>query len=556
MLAWWLTLFGWIGATGAIPPQGSEPAASTEGTPTDRSFATLEVLERTRTAKEEAIRALRAELAQSQTDEDRGRLFDELEKLEAELADIDADYESIVSGIDVTEFDLSPPKTFDLQEELLALIQPIVEELKSATETPRQIERLRNQLAFYEQREGLAREALSNVEALLAELPADDPRRLRPGLEASREGWLDRIDEITAHRTVARYQLESRLAQRTSILESTQDALASFFRTRGLNLLIAITAFFVVSLGMRALYRRVGHWFGRRKGEERPFYARLVDVVYFLCVGLIAVLAMLLVLYATHDWVLLGLALMFLLGVAWASKTAVPLFLEQIRLLLNLGSVRERELVVIDGVPYRVSKLSFYTLFSNSELAGGVRRLPLGDLVEMRSRTCSKDEPWFPCRRGDWVRLSDGRRGVVRHQTPDSVQIEPLGESLVTYRTTDFLALAPENLSHGFRVNVTFGIDYRHQAICTTEVPKKLHARVRAALVERHGAEALRALKVDFLSAGSSSLDYAILADVDGSLARAYEELPRTIQRVCVDTCNDEGWVIPFTQLTLHQADS
>ena len=243
-----------------------------------------------------------------------------------------------------------------------------------------------------------------------------------------------------------------------------------------------------------------------------------------------------------------------LLGAAWGFKTAVPMFLEQIRLLLNLGTVREHERLLFDGVPYRVSKLSFYTLLSNPDLAGGVRRLPIKDLAELRSRTCSKDEIWFPCRRGDWVLLSDGRRGEVVHQSPDTVQLQLLGGSRVTYLTADFLALAPENLSRGFRRQVRFGIDYEHQAICTGEVPEIFADRIKRGLEESYGDSALNAFKVEFCEAGASSLDYLVVADFDGSVAGLYDAIGRRIQRLCVDTCNEQGWGIPFTQITLHQA--
>lgn len=521
----------------------------------ERSFTTLAAIEASRASKRKALKDARERLANSSSDDERADLFEEIRGLQAELERIDADYESIVTGIDVEEFDLAPSESFDLQEELSELVQPIVEELKQATEAPRQIERLRSDVTYYEERLEQAHEALASVEELLAKLPVDDPRDLRPGLESSRDGWRKRIEDIERERAVARFQLENRLAQRTSILESTQGALANFFRTRGLNLLVAIATFFVVLLGLRALYRRAKGWFGGKQNDERAFYARLIDVVFLLSTGTLALLATLLVLYATGDWVLLGIVLMFLLGLAWASKTAIPPFLEQIRLLLNLGSVRERERVIVDGVPYRVSKLSFYTLLSNPELAGGVRRFPVRSLMSMHSRTCSKDELWFPCRRGDWVLLADGKRGKVLHQGPDEVQIELLGGSRVTYRTTDFLALAPQNQSSGFRVHVTFGIDYAHQPIATTEVPTKLAERVRAGLLERYDEGVLLALRVEFQAAGASSLDLSVLADFDGSVARDYDALHRAIQRLCVETCNDEGWVIPFTQVTLHQAE-
>ena len=522
-------------------------------TPLQRSLSTLSALQESAAAKRESLAAVRADLARAGSDEERQELLERSRSLQQELDRLTYDYESVATGIDVEAFDLGPRERFDLQGELQELVRPIIEELKGATEAPRQIEGLRAQLAHFEARHRLALEALQNLDTLLAALRADDPRSLRAGLNESRAAWVERVEQIESGKAVARFQLDKRLSQRKSIFESTRSALGEFFRTRGLNLSLALGAFFVVLFGMRALYRHAAKLVHFRR-EERAFYARLIDVLYMVCISAFAVLAALLVLYATGDWVLLGLALLFLLGVAWASKTAIPMFLEQIRLLLNFGTVRERERIMLDGVPYRVLRLSLYTLVANAELAGGVRRLPVRDLIGLRSRTCSKDDIWFPCKRGDWVQLSDGKRGEVKHQSPDAVQIEQLGGSRVTYPTADFLGLAPRNLSTGFRLTVRFGIDYAHQGICTTEVPQKLHRSIEAGLQGRFGEDTLQALRVDFLEAGSSSLDYAVIADAKGSAAPQYEALQREIQRLCVDTCNAEGWVIPFTQITLHQA--
>ena len=41
---------------------------------------------------------------------------------------------------------------------------------------------------------------------------------------------------------------------------------------------------------------------------------------------------------------------------------------------------------------------------------------------------------------------------------------------------------------------------------------------------------------------------------VQEAVAARWNMLRRIIPRVCVDVCNEQGWVIPFTQITLHQA--
>ena len=59
-------------------------------------------------------------------------------------------------------------------------------------------------------------------------------------------------------------------------------------------------------------------------------------------------------------------------------------------------------------------------------------------------------------------------------------------------------------------------------------------------------------VRVEFNSAGSSSLDYAVMVFFSGNAARSYGTLTRAVQRWCVDACNAYGWGIPFTTLTVH----
>jgi hypothetical protein len=41
-----------------------------------------------------------------------------------------------------------------------------------------------------------------------------------------------------------------------------------------------------------------------------------------------------------------------------------------------------------------------------------------------------------------------------------------------------------------------------------------------------------------------------------GNSAASYFAIGRLIQQTCVDICNQENWVIPFTQVTVHQAET
>jgi hypothetical protein len=81
-----------------------------------------------------------------------------------------------------------------------------------------------------------------------------------------------------------------------------------------------------------------------------------------------------------------------------------------------------------------------------------------------------------------------------------------------------------------------------------------MHRKLTEGLLQVVTADELLALTVELEAAGSSSLDYAVLAGLAGSTAARYEPIKRALARLLVEACNENGWTIPFTQVTLHQA--
>ena len=75
-----------------------------------------------------------------------------------------------------------------------------------------------------------------------------------------------------------------------------------------------------------------------------------------------AIVAMLAVFNIRTDWLLLGVGAILLLGMIWTLVKMLPEMIQQLTMLLNLGAVQEHERVMFMGVPWEVSKLSFYTI--------------------------------------------------------------------------------------------------------------------------------------------------------------------------------------------------
>jgi hypothetical protein len=164
-------------------------------------------------------------------------------------------------------------------------------------------------------------------------------------------------------------------------------------------------------------------------------------------------------------------------------------------------------------------------------------------------------EPWFPSHENDWVKLDDGVFGKIVQQTPDQVVMVKLGGSYKTYVTSAYLAKNPENITPQYRVSTVFGLDYQYQKLATTTVPAIIRDTIYNILVERYDKENIKSVNVEFASASSSSLDFQISADVDGSLASQHDVIKRLLQCGAVDAANENEWVIPFPQLTLHKTD-
>lgn len=280
---------------------------------------------------------------------------------------------------------------------------------------------------------------------------------------------------------------------------------------------------------------------------------RLADVLYHVLTLLGACGAFLVLLYLYGDWVLLGLSLILIFGIIWAASKGLPRFWTQTQLLLNLGTVREGERVFYRDLPWRVASINIYSQLENPAIRGGKLRVHLEDLIELRSRPMDDGEPWFPSREGNWVLLADGTRGKVLVQTPEFVELVLLGGGRKIYPVGDYLSNSPLNLSRGFRVAFTFGLDYGLQEQITEAVPRVMLEHLKKALASEGKDEHLECLKVEFDTAGPSSLDLMIYADFRGDAAPSYEALRRSLSRMAVDACNANGWEIPFTQITLHQ---
>jgi len=512
----------------------------------------LETLLNTINSTRKQLGDRRAELRQSEDEREQARLRQEVDQLSLDLESLQMAWEMMATGgADLGMFGVNIEASFNWRDELQSVFEPILVELRRLTERPRRIERLRNDQAFYQQRFDAAEEALENIVNYRSSAPLP---HLKAAFDRLEQRWRTRRDDYRSRLNLINFELQETLAPSKSKKRDPVEALKALLSGRVLNLVMALVVMGLVYLLLRLLSR----WYERivmRKARVRSaFLARVGNLLIYFSTGIIVLISGMAVFYVRGDWLLLGLVLIMLAGAAFVLQKSLPNYLQEARIMLNLGPVREGERIVFNGLPWRVKALSFYATLFNPLLQGGTLRVPVRELVGYQSRGFDSNEPWFPAHVDDYVILNDNTYGRIIAQTPELVQIIVLG-AIKYYSSVDFIAHAPRNLTvQGFTLTISFGLDYAHQAGITGAIPGTLEQALSDGIGVSDVADHLSSLSVEFSEAAASSLDLMIIASFRGEAANSYFRIQRLLHRLAVEACNAQGWIIPFNQITVHSA--
>jgi len=543
-------------------------AAQTNTAVTDSSDAAAESSQLAQTQRTQAIRRLlaikealeekrervRNLIAQRETadETDRAQLNEQIDALRETIGTLTKSFENIaVSGVNLRNLDDTEDQQLAWRDELMQIARPILDSLKGATDKPRRIEELRRAIRQYEEQLEVSSKA---TESIARFKQYEMPPVVAAGLNEVAAAWHERNKDIQRSLEFSHYELRNLEAEEFDVFETVGRSLLEFIQGRGLTLLLALLTGMALWFAMHALRRLIKAW--RRPAQDTVHAARIRLLLYgyhLLTIVLVS-LAVLSVFYIRGDLLLLSLSIIILVMLALGAWRLLPGYIREARLLLNVGAARAGERVIYNGLPFRIASLNLYSELRNPELEGVVR-LPLSALAQLTSRPHGH-EAWFPCHAGDYVLLPDGAFGHVLQQTIELVRLKVLG-SIVQFSAADFLQLNVRNLSReGFAVLVIFGVDYQHQEISLDQVPERFRSGLNAAFEQAKFGTDLKDLVVDFNAANTSSLDYLVYATMGGESAASYFKIGRLIQQTCVNICNQEGWVIPFTQLTIHQAEA
>ncbi len=491
-----------------------------------------------------------AELRKQRAKDPSPELDQQIEQTTQQISDLRQQF----VGLATNDFSLLDAQnaqalTINWQDELIQVIYPLLREINELTAKPRQIERLKMEISLIEGQANVLTAATEQLKTVLTETRDSAVRRSLTVLgEDLAERHVENEQKLTARRhELAELQRDSEPLW-SAMLHGARSFVTNVGIHFGLAIALGVAAYYLIKLIGRLLLRTA-------RGENEKRLASVERLIIFIIQALgwlVGLFTYLMVLYALDSWVILGLTVIVLLGMAFSLKNVLPDHMVEMRTLLNFGSIRQGERLTYNGLPWRIAELDVYTTLHNPAL-DGLLRVPLTQLSKLSSRPYHADEPWFPCQTGEWVLLSDTTYGQVRVQTPDIVQLN-VGESTVSYRTESFLNARPQNMSRGFTVATTFGLDYRHQAEATTTIPEQLRSDIEQQMKEQDFGAHCSYLGVELSSASASSLDFRLIATFGGAAALRYARIQRWLQRSAVDSANRHGWAIPFPQIVVHGA--
>ncbi len=441
--------------------------------------------------------------------------------------------------------------TRNLSRDVRDLLGPFIDTLKRISERPRLIEKYEIEIEHIEKNISQRSKALGKIEILIKKPFYND---VSSSLRHSKRSLTKDVKNLAFELERKNRSLSRENGENLSLFDVARDFSSSFVKTKGKNLIITIFVFMSMFWSLMVLRRKIfalGLFHEKLKFFEKPLRALYSGITFS-----ISTLGAIFCLYLLNDWILITVSLLIITGLLWSSKQFLPKIIDEARLIFNLGTVREGERIIWKNIPWVVTKLGLYSTLKNESLQGGEVQVAASELLNYHSRKFAAHEPWFPTHKHEWVILNDGVFGKIILQTPEQVIVEKLGGSHKYYSAAEFISEQPENLSKGFRIEVTFGLDYglqqdiikRHIISFQEKMTNRLNSQK-----ELNGK--INQIFVEYNDSGESSMNLWVGVDFRGATAPIYPWAKRKIEEFLVEICNEESLTIPFNQLTVHLND-
>lgn len=506
-------------------------------------------------SRQESLANLGKELLRTNKEIDKTALQLEIDELALEITQVGQEVDLVVLGLQARQYskDNGEQKPVNIREEIGRVFAPIIMSVERATEPARRMEELRQLSEQAEKRITIAQNTLDSISGF-RDAEVKYPKDLQDRLDKHYALWQNRLQEAKNIDIALAEQLAATRRARGNSLKQFSEDFGGFILNRGASLLMAMGLGFGFIIICQMIRSATAYWYRRTHGGVLSAPLRIFSMAMTL-IGIIGGFVIAVTIFnIRQDWLMLAMSLLLALALSWTFVHSLPAFGEQTRLLMNLGAVREGERTIINGLPYRIDRLSMYTKLVNPALSGGELVYPVRELIGMHSRPVTEGEAWFPTQIGDWI-VRDGKHYQVTKQSPEHVIIKRPGGAEDFVPAQEFMDTLFEVISNGYRATYEFGLSYKHLAIARSEIPEQISQNVRAHIANVLGEEALVSVDTRFVGLGDSALIFNVQADVGPGLGHEWKKMQKYLNHAVVEACLDQNWDIPFPQLVVHKGE-
>jgi len=517
----------------------------------NKKVETLQAIRQSIKYIEKDIKDAQKLYSSTRTPQEKQELDSKLKELSARKSSLTSNFSNISSGLDYEELFNKKAVKSNFQADLIEMFSPILNEVKALSEKPRRMEAMKKEQADYQSKLEKIALALGNIERVAHH--NTDPV-LKTQLDELAGYWQQKNRELASLNEATQRKIDTELAKEVPMATAIKEAVSSFFKERGQHLFFSILAFILIYMLFQFFQRLFYKYNPLRKKDEHMVWANLADLSFSVLTFVASIGAMLIVLYLSGDWLILSIVGLIFVGLAWAARNTLPQYVEQIKLLLNFGTVRHGELLVYDGIPYEVAEIGMYTYLSNPRLTGGSIRLPIKDLIGMRSRAFDPEkELLFPCQKGDWILMNDSRLRVIE-QTPQYVELDYYG-SPEPIQTAKFLGQHIRNLStRPFWAGIMFHVNFEYRAHFS-DMCEKIKAALEQDMKKRGMADKVLRYWVELDELSDSAMGIRVWLQVTPDVAGKYTSFRMWIAQTLMMLSAKEDWEIPYPQLLLHHSN-
>lgn len=500
------------------------------------------------------IKELEDKFKNSDNDEQKQYVKQSLTRLIERKNVLKNDFTLNATGIDVKTLKGEKTEKVNWEEELKKVFSPVIVGLTEFTEPARRIEFLRSDVASYEQFLPKLQKGLEQIEILIEK---SSDREVTKQLREEQEFWIQQGKEITTKLEVEKQQLLELKERKVSFGKALESFVETIFSKRGRDILASIGIFFGTLIGI-LLFRRLIMFLNPLKHIPRfRFIANLIDVFLYMMAFVIATSVLVFSLYVAGEILALGIVLIILLGMVWTLRNAIPMYIEQIKLLIGFGAVRQGEKLIYNGISWKVDSIGLYCYLHNPMLPEETIRLPIKDLINLRSRPYKEDKVmWFPCKEGDFVVIDDKHFRQVTLITPERIKLSALGAE-ESMPTQEFLEERIRNLSaapffHGTMLHIA----YEHRFDLYEHIIGKLQSHIEEGVKALPLGEHVMKVFVACLNMSDKSLELAAWVQSKPESAGNYNRIKAAMIKLCIEAANKYDWqILRFNAISHHYPD-